>query len=246
MWNLLLMYSQTTCSDLNPWNKFRHMCATRFGQPKVQSLGFFFSPHTTKTTSPNCIIPLGACFINTSHSSTGLPTEDYGELLECHLCFPDQRGASTVAKHGEQRDQPRLDTCIPNTRGWCPIRKPTRTSCLLQQQSRGLKSQKPLTRWQLTSWPGFVPLLSTVVFCHNTVCWAVWAYIRDKYRLNLTALITFTICCVLWCWQCCWGSQMSSCRGSTGMHAVCQCCKLAVCHKTCVMSDPCHTANQDV
>lgn len=134
--NILLMYSQTTCSDSNPWNKFLHICASCFGQQKVQSL-CFFPTHNTKTTSPNCKIPLGACFINTSHSSTGLPTEDYGELLECHLCFPDQRGASTVAKHGEQRDQPRLDTCIPNTRGWCPVRKQAKLSCLVQEQRRG-------------------------------------------------------------------------------------------------------------
>lgn len=115
------------------------ICASCFRQRKVQSM---YKPtptpmHTTKTTSSNCKIPLGACFINTSHSSTGLPTEDYGELLECHLCFPDQWGASTVAKHGEQRDQLRLDTCIPNTRGWCPIRKQMRPSCLVQEQRRG-------------------------------------------------------------------------------------------------------------
>lgn len=49
-------------------------------------------PNTPKTTSSNCKIPPSACFINTSHLSTGLPTEDYGELLECHLCFPEHRG----------------------------------------------------------------------------------------------------------------------------------------------------------
>lgn len=196
------------------------------------------TPHTTKTpTSPNCKIPLGACFINTSHSSTGLPTEDYGELLECHLCFPDQRGASTVAKHGEQRDQPRLDTCIPDTRGWCPVRKKSKPSCSVQEGWRGLQSHK--------LWPGDGSLADqvssdlwskhqpAVVCCLNAICWALWAYIRDKYRLNLTGLITFTICCVLWCWQRCRSSQMSSCRGSVGLHAVCQGCNLTVFHKSC-------------
>ncbi len=215
----------------------------------MHTVFFFFSfPHITKKTSPNCKIPLGACFINTSHSSTGLPTEDYGELLECHLCFPDQWGASAIAKHGEQRDQPRLDTCIPNTRGWCPIRKPTKPGCLVQEQRGGL--------WPQKLWPDDSSLsdqdlsdlwstqMSTVVFRHNTVWWALWAYIRDKYRLNLTSLITFTICCVLWCWQRCRGSQMPSCRGSIGLRAVCQSCNLAVCQKPRVMSDPCHTANQ--
>lgn len=63
-----------------------------------------FPLHTQNNfTFPNCKIPPRACFINISHSSTGLPTEDYGELLECHLCLPDQRGASTIAKHGEQK-----------------------------------------------------------------------------------------------------------------------------------------------
>lgn len=57
-------------------------------------------------------------FINTSHSSTGLPTEDYGELAGMPSPRPrPERGASPVAKHGEQKDQRRLDTCIPNTRG---------------------------------------------------------------------------------------------------------------------------------
>lgn len=50
-------------------------------------------------------------------------------------------------------------------------------------------------------------------FCYNTVCKAAWAYIWDKYRVDLTGVISFTICCVLWCWQCCWCSQMPSCRG---------------------------------
>lgn len=226
-----------------------YMCLMLWEAKSADTVGFF-SPHTTKTTSPNCKIPLGACFINTSHSSTGLPTEDYGELLECHLCFPDQRGASTVAKHGEQRDQPRLDTCIPDTRGWCPVRKQTEAELFRVGTVKGTVVEK---LWPVDSsladqnlsdlWSTQLP---TVVFCHNTVCWTVRAYIRDKYRLNLTALITFTICCVLWCWQCCWGSQMSSCRGTVGLHAICQCCELAVCQKSRVMSDPSHTANQDM
>lgn len=219
------------------------------GQQKVQSL--CISPmHTTKTTSSNCKIPLGVCFINTSHSSTGLPTEDYGELLECHLCVPDQRGASTVAKHGEQKDQLRLDTCIPNTRGWCPIRKQRKPGCLVQEQRKGQQSQKLGPVDSLLANQELLDLWSTrlpaVGFQHYTVCWATWAYIRDKYRLNLTAMITFTICSVLGCWQCCGGSQMSSCRGGTGLHAVVQCCGLAVCHRSCDTSKPDHTANQDV
>lgn len=227
----------------------RTTSALCFGQQKVQSL--CISPmHTTKTTSSNCKIPLGACFINTSHSSTGLPTEDYGELLECHLCVPDQRGASTVAKHGEQKDQLRLDTCIPNTRGWCPIRKQMKPSCLVQEQRKGQQSQKLGPVDSLLANQELLDLWSTrlpaVSFQHYTVCWAPWAYIRDKYRLNLTATITFTICSVLGCWQCCGGSQMSSCRGGTGLHAVVRCCRLAVCHRSCDMSKANHAANRDV
>lgn len=37
---------------------------------------------------------------------------------------------------------------------------------------------------------------------------------------------------------------MSSSRGVTGLHAVCQCWELAVCHRSGVTSDPCQTANQ--
>lgn len=118
----LLIFSKATLYETN------FCTCTLLSLDNVQSVVYCAFPpthaQTTKNlTSPNCKIPLGACFINTSHSSTGLPTEDYGELLECDLCFPDQRGTSTVAKHGEQRDQPRLDTCIPDTRGWCPVRK---------------------------------------------------------------------------------------------------------------------------
>lgn len=185
---------------------------------KVQTLCFPHT-HTAKNlTSPNCKIPLGACFINTSHSSSGLPTEDYGELLECHLCFPDQWGASTVAKHGEQRDQPRLDTCIPDTRGWCPVRKHTKLSRMVQKQqvetghksTDQLSAQQPYFVWSL------VNVAARCCFRHNTVCSSPWAYITDKYRLNLTGVITFTICSVLWCWQCCWGPQMSSFWGVYG------------------------------
>lgn len=150
---------------------------------------------------------------------------------------------------GNKRDQPRLDTCIPDTRGWCPVRKQKRPSCLLQEGWSGWHSQKLRPVDSSLSGRNFSDLwsmqLAAAVFCHNTVCGVLWAYIRDKYRLNLTGLIKFTICCVLWCWQRCWGSQMSSCRGSAGLHAVCQCCKLAVCHESCVMSDPCLTADQD-
>lgn len=137
--NILRIHSQTTWSYWNLWIKFIYTLYVLHALDSKKCSHCAFPPmHTTKTTSSNCKIPLGACFINTSHSSTGLPTEDYGELLECHLCFPDQWGASTVAKHGEQRDQLRLDTCIPNTRGWCPIRKQMRPSCLVQEQWRGL------------------------------------------------------------------------------------------------------------
>jgi len=79
-----------------------HACASCFGTPtqKCGRCAFRTHSHNKRTpASPNCRIPPGACFINTSHSSTGLPTEDYGELLECHLCFPDQ-ARGTVAKHG--------------------------------------------------------------------------------------------------------------------------------------------------
>lgn len=55
--------------------------------------------------------------------------------------------------------------------------------------------------------------LTTWVCGHNTVCWAMCDRIGGKYRPNLTGLITVTICCVLWCWQRCWSSQMSSRRG---------------------------------
>lgn len=85
--------------------QFVHIQAFCFGQKKKKSLCVCFPLFHNPNNLPslNCKIPPGACFINISHSSTGLPTEDYGELLECHLCLPDQRGASTVAKHGEQR-----------------------------------------------------------------------------------------------------------------------------------------------
>lgn len=76
-------------------------------------------------------------FINTSHSSSGLPTEDYAELAGMPSPRPrPERGASPVAKHGEQKDQWRLDTCIPNTRGWCPIREQTRPDSLVREQRK--------------------------------------------------------------------------------------------------------------
>lgn len=161
-----------------------------------------------------------------------------------------REGASTVAKHGEQKDQLRLDTCIPNTRGWCPIRKQMKPSRLVQEQRKGQRSQKLGPVDSLLANQELLDLWSTrlpaVGFQHYTVCWAPWAYIRDKYRLNLTAMITFTICSVLGCWQCCGGSQMPSCRGGTGLHAVVRRCRLAVCHGSCDTSKPNHTANQGV
>lgn len=98
-------------------------------------------------TSPNYKIPPGACFINTSHLSTGLPTEDYEELLECHLCFPSQREASVAAKHGEQRDQARLDTCIPDTRGLYPAKGTVGAELFFCRSTEGTKA---LTRYPLT------------------------------------------------------------------------------------------------
>lgn len=74
-------------------------------------------------------------------------------------------GASTVAKHGEQRDQPRLDTCIPDTRGWCPVRKWSKLIWLVQELCT-TSVTKALTRWQLTTLPGFVrSLVKTTAQC---------------------------------------------------------------------------------
>lgn len=116
-------------------------------------------------------------------------------------------------------------------RGGWPVGKQLKPNCWLPGRWwRGVRTQKPGTGGGSLANPGLSDLCSKQLPAWFVLVRVFVRHWRDKYRVNLTPLITLTICCVLWCWHCCWGPQMSSYRGSAGMHAVCQRSALAACH----------------
>lgn len=185
--------------------------------------------HTTKTTSSNCKIPPGASFYQ--HQPLVYWTSDRGLQRACRNAI----SASQTRERGFASCQTR------GTKGSAEIRH-------LHTKHKGVTSHKgteearffgagtekdEAASRQLTE-PGqeFSDLWSTrlpAVGFFSITLFAEHrrAHIRDKYRLNLTATITFTICSVLGCWH--WplgladvifrGGDQVEVGGASGPHA---------------------------
>lgn len=188
--------------------------------------------HTTKTTSSNCKIPPGASFYQ--HQPLVYWTSDRGLRRACWNAI----SASQTRERSFASCQTR------GTKGSAEIRH-------LHTKHKGVMSHKgtdeawffgagtekdAAASWQLIE-PGqeFSDLWSTrqpAVGFFSITLFAEHrqAHIRDKYRLNLTATITFTICSVLGCWH--WSLRLTDViflggdevevGGATGPHAVAQ------------------------
>lgn len=196
---------------------------------------------TTKTTSSNCRIPERTCFINSSHLSTGLPTEDYGGAAGMPSLLPGApRGFGCCQTRGTKASAQirHLHTKHRGVGGWVgggsPRRRELRRVCLVQE---ALKSEPVGPAHRRLAGRDLSDLRSMRVWV-NIVTGFIEpppASIRDKYRLDLTAPITLPICQALGCWQRCPASHMSSWGGGgTGLQD--GCLPRVVCQK--------HTANR--
>lgn len=122
----------TALSTLTPfWNRIKHICPSAFDRKRAATVP---STYTKESCIPKTVNFHWEPVLSTAASRL----VDFRQriMVSCWNAISASQageGASSTAKHGEQRDQARLDTCIPDTRGWCPVRKHTGLSCLGQK-----------------------------------------------------------------------------------------------------------------